>query len=79
MNIKSKISSGLDEKSSSVIKLFDENVLWGLSRIFNLSLSQGKFIEFFKVAKIVAVYKKGKKLMSIITGRSVYNLFFVKH
>ena len=61
MSTKSKISSGLDEISSAILKLFEEKVLRELSYIFNLSLSQGKLIEFFKLAKIVPVYKKGKK------------------
>ena len=61
MNMKSNISSGLDEIPSAVLKLFDENVLWGLSPIFYLSLSQVKFIERLKVAEIVPVYKKDKK------------------
>ena len=68
MSMKTEISSGLNKIPSAVLKLRDENVLWRLSHIFNFSPSQGKFIEFFKVAKIVPVYNKGKKLMSIIRG-----------
>ena len=60
--MKFKISSGVDEILWAVLKLLEENILWGLSHIFNLSLSQGIiYCIFFKVAKIVRVYKMGKK------------------
>ena len=39
----------------------NEDVLIALSHIFNLSLKQGKFIDCYKVAKIVLGYKSGKR------------------
>ena len=41
----------------------NEDVLFALSHIFNLSISlkQGKFIDCFKVAKIVSVYKSDER------------------
>ena len=61
METKSKSSSGLDDIPSKILKLLNEDVLIALSHIFNLSLKQGKFIDCFKVAKIVSVYKSGKR------------------
>ena len=61
METKSKSSSGLDDIPSKLLKLLNEDVLIALSYIFNLSLKQGKFIDCFKVAKIVPVYKSGKR------------------
>ena len=42
-----------------MLKYFPNNVISILSYIFNLSLSQGKFISNFKHAKIIPLFKKG--------------------
>ena len=42
-----------------VLKSTPENILLALAHIFNLSLSSGKFIDAFKVAKVIPVFKKG--------------------
>ena len=49
-DMKSKSSSGIDKIPSKLLKRFNENVLFALSHIFNLSFKQGKFIECFKIA-----------------------------
>ena len=61
METKSKSSSGLDDIPSKLLKLLNEDVLIALSHIFDLSLKQGKFIDCFKVAEIVPVYKSGER------------------
>ena len=61
MQTKSKSSSGLDDIPSTLLKLLNEDILFALSHIFNLSLKQGKFVDCFKVAKIVPVYKSGER------------------
>ena len=61
METKSKSSKGLDDIPSKLLKLLNEDALFALSHIFNLSLKQGQFINCFKVAKIVPVYKSGKR------------------
>ena len=57
--MKPKSSCGIDDIPSTVTKFTPNNILTALSHIFNLSLSQGKFIEHFKTAKIIPIYKKG--------------------
>ena len=50
-DLKSKNSCGIDGIPSKVLKSTPENILLALAHIFNLSLSSGKFIDAFKVAK----------------------------
>ena len=59
--MKSKSSSGIDEIPSKLLKCFNENVLFALSHIFNLYFKQGKFIECFKIAKVIPIHKSGTK------------------
>ena len=54
-----KLSAGWDGIPSIVLKYLPNNVISILSYIFNLSLSQGKFISNFKHAKIIPLFKKG--------------------
>ena len=54
-----KLSAGWDGIPSIVLKYLLNNVISILSYIFNLSLSQGKFISNFKHAKIISLFKKG--------------------
>ena len=93
--MKSKSSSGIDDIPSKLLKCFNENVLFALSHIFNLSFKQGKFIECFKIAKVVPIHKSGKKndfnnyrpisllsSLSKVLEKLVYNrvyAFFSKH
>ena len=55
----SKLSAGWDGISSILLKYLPINALSALSYVFNLSLSQGKFITFFKHAKVIPIFKKG--------------------
>ena len=57
--LKSKNSCGMDGIPSKVLKSTPENILLALAHTFNLSLSSGKFIDAFKVAKVIPVFKKG--------------------
>ena len=66
METKSKSSSGLDDIPSKLLKLLNEDVLFALSHIINLSLKQGKFIDCFKVAKIVSVYKRRRRTIYLL-------------
>ena len=54
-----KLSAGWDGIPSIVLKYLPNNVISILSYIFNLSLSQEKFISNFKHAKIISLFKKG--------------------
>ena len=64
-NIKPKFSAGWDEMPSVILKYLPDMAVQCLCYIFNLSLSQGKFISFFKRAKIIPLYKRGDpKLVS---------------
>ena len=55
----SKFSAGWDNIPSILLKYLSINALSALSYVFNLSLSQGKFITFFKHAKVIPIFKKG--------------------
>ena len=57
--LKPKISAGFDKIPSKVLKSSPDIVLVALSHIFNRSLSAGKFINDFKLAKVFPVFKKG--------------------
>ena len=60
----SKFSAGWDGIPSILLKYLPINALSALSYVFNFSttglfLSQGKFITFFKHAKVIPIFKKG--------------------
>ena len=57
----SKLSAGVDEIPMIIMKYLPDNAVHALSYIFNQSLSLGKFIEAFKTAKIVPVFKNGSR------------------
>ena len=58
-DLKSKNSSGMDGIPSKALKCTPHNILFAIAHIFNLSLSNCEFIDAFKVAKVVPVFKKG--------------------
>ena len=58
-DLKSKNNSGMDGIPSKALKCTPDNILFAIAHIFNLSLSNGEFIDIFKVAKVVPVFKKG--------------------
>ena len=57
-SMKSKLSAGIDQIPSKLLKSLPDNILIALSHIFNLSLSKGEFINDFKLAKVCLIYKK---------------------
>ena len=84
-----KLSVGWDGIPSIVLKYLPNNVIYILSYIFNLSLSQGKFISNFKHAKIISLFRKGSakdvsnyrpisllSCFSIILEKLVYNRLY---
>ena len=58
-NSKPKLSAGFDEIPLKLLKFSPDNIIIALSHIFNLSLSTGKVISDFKIAKIIPLCKKG--------------------
>ena len=46
-------------KSQRNFKTKPRNILYALSHVFNLSLVNGEYIENFKVAKVIPLFKKG--------------------
>ena len=58
-SMKSKLSAGIDQIPSKLLKSSPDNILVALSHIFNLSLSKEEFINDFKLAKVCPIYKKG--------------------
>ena len=56
-----KLSAGLDEIPMIIMKYLPHNAIHALSYIFNQSLSWEKFIEAFRTAKIVPVFKNDSR------------------
>ena len=57
--IKPKLSCGIDNIPSKVIKYIPKTILKALFHVFNLSLAQCTFISSFKTTKIIPIYTKG--------------------
>ena len=60
-NFQNKSSTGLDNTSPNAFKHFPDKIINCYVHIFNLSITQGKFVERFKTAKVVPVYKSKEK------------------
>ena len=60
--LKSKTSTGTDNKPTIVLKHLPENFLCALSYVFNRSMTEGIFPKKFKHAKVIPIYKrKGRR------------------
>ena len=59
LSSKSKNSTGIDGISSKKLKHMPDIIFFHLSEIFNMSMAQGKFLDAFKIAKVVPVFKDG--------------------
>ena len=57
-DLKSKNSREMDGIPSKVLKCIPDSILLVIAHIFNLSPSNGEFIDAFKVAEVVPVFKK---------------------
>ena len=57
-SLKKKFSTGIDEIPPKALYYFPNRIIHCLVHIFNLSMSQGKFITSFKKAKVIPIYKK---------------------
>ena len=53
------MSAGTDEIPAFLLKSLPINVIVILTNIFNLSISTGTFISYFKNAKVIPIFKKG--------------------
>ena len=58
-NSKNKLSVGPDDIPTKVLKSLPHNILLALSHVFNLSMGKGEFIDYFKLATVCPVFKKG--------------------
>ena len=58
-NLKNKLSAGPDDIPTKVLKSSPHNILLALSHVFNLSMGKGKFIDYFELATVCPVFKKG--------------------
>ena len=57
--LKNSNSTGHDEFSNKFIKLSLPILAPALGKIFNLSLSSGKYPDKLKIAKVIPIFKKG--------------------
>ena len=58
-NSKNKLSAGSDHTPTKILKSSPDNILLALSHVSNLSMSKGEFIDYFKLAIVCIVFKKG--------------------
>ena len=58
-NFKNKLSAGPDHIPTKVLKSSPHYILLALSHVFTLSMSKGEFIDYFKLAIVCPVFKKG--------------------
>ena len=61
--LKTNKSSGPDNIPPKVIKCVSQQIAPILTEIFNLSLEQGVYPEFLKRSKVIALFKKGERLL----------------
>ena len=61
LSIKSKHSTGHDGISNALLKNIITNIAKPLSHIFNSSFAYGVFPEWYKLAKVIPIYKCGDK------------------
>ena len=57
--MKNKLSAGVDQIPTKVLKAIPDDILIALSHVFNLSTSIGEFISSFKLTKVCPVFKNG--------------------
>ena len=58
-SLQTKFSVGTDGVPAFLLKSLPINVIVILTNIFNLSISTGTFISYFKNAKVIPIFKKG--------------------
>ena len=58
-SLQTKLSAGTDGIPAFLLKSLPINVIVILTNIFNLSISTGTFISYFKSAKVIPIFKKG--------------------
>ena len=56
-----KTSSGMDGIPTKVLKSTPDNVICNPTHIFNLSLRSGVFLNKFKLAKVIPIFRKGAR------------------
>ena len=74
--IKPKNSCGVDEFPTKLLRYLPSSTLELLTHVFNQSLSTGKYISVFKVAKVTPIFKHGNaQLVSNYRPISVLSAF----
>ena len=58
-SLQTKLSADADGIPAFLVKSLPINVIVILTNIFNLSISTGTFISYFKKAKVIPIFKKG--------------------
>lgn len=56
-------SSGPDDLPVRMIKIVAVDILTPLSHIYNLSMQKGQYPDLLKISKVIALFKKGNKLL----------------
>jgi hypothetical protein len=70
-SLSNKNSLDLDGLSIKFIKFIAHDICGPLAHIFNLSLTQGIFLEKLKTSRIVPIYKSGEITYAIIIDPSL--------
>ena len=72
MKQKSNKASGYDDISIEVVKYTADILCEPLSFMFNTSIEKGIFPECLKIAKVIPIYKVGKRIFSQIIDQYLY-------
>ena len=62
-SLKINKSSGPDNLPARVIKCISNEIVAPLTHIFNLSIQKGQYPDLLKISKVIALFKKGNKLL----------------
>ena len=63
-DFENKSSTGLDGISPKILKFLPACIIKCLSHIFNMSLSEGKYVSAFKKAKVIPVHEKKERIFN---------------
>jgi len=76
--MKPKTSCGFDNIQMKIIKEIIDNIKTPLTHIFNQSFVTGIVPKQMKIAKVVPIFKSGKKIYLAIIAQLVYYQHFLK-
>ena len=62
-SLKTKKSSGYDDRSARVVKRVSDEIFVTVKHIFNMSLAKGVFPDKLKIARVTRIFEKGNNTL----------------